>query len=118
MEETIAFEMRFASGIIGTVLSTYGFGCNRFRVYGTRGQVEAEPFQSYQGNHLYQPRGNNRQEVQYEPVNHFAAEMDHFCESIINDTAPLTPGEEGLKDIKVMMAAYESAKTGKPVKVE
>jgi predicted dehydrogenase len=30
---------------------------------------------------------------------------------------PLTPGEEGLRDIKLMMAIYEAAATGKTVKV-
>jgi predicted dehydrogenase len=30
---------------------------------------------------------------------------------------PLTPGEEGLRDLKLMMAIYEAAKTGKTVKV-
>ena len=117
VEETIAFELRFDSGIVASCLSTYGFNCNRFRLYGTRGQLESEPLQSYTGNHVWHTRGRNRQEVQYEPVNHFAAEMDDFCQSIQNDKAPLTPGEEGLKDIKVMMAAYESARTGKALKI-
>jgi predicted dehydrogenase len=34
--------------------------------------------------------------------NHFAGEMDHFAECIIADTAPLTPGEEGLKDMRTI----------------
>ena len=29
----------------------------------------------------------------------------------------ITPGEEGLRDLKLMMAIYEAAKTGKTVKV-
>lgn len=116
VEETIAFELKFASGIVASCLSTYGFGCGRFRLYGTRGMLEAEPFQSYSGNYLATIRGQ-RQQVMYEPVNHFAAEMDHLSECILNDKTPLTPGEEGLKDIKVMMAAYESARTGKTVKI-
>ena len=50
VEETIAFELRFKSGLVASCLSSYGFGCNRFRVYGTRGQLESEPYWSYQGN--------------------------------------------------------------------
>ena len=117
IEETISFELKFESGMVASVLSTYGFGCGRFRVYGTRGQLEAEPFQSYQGNHLYSTRGRTRQEVQFEPANHFATEMDDFCRCIATDTASRTPGEEGLKDIRIMMAAYESARTGRAVKI-
>jgi len=52
-----------------------------------------------------------------ETVNHFAAEMDHFSECILNNTEPLTPGEEGLKDHKVMAAIEEAARIGARVKV-
>jgi predicted dehydrogenase len=117
VEETIAFELRFASGIVASCLSTYGFNCNRFRVYGTEGQIEAEPFQGYQGNRLWKTQNRNRQQVQYQPVNHFAAEMDDFSQCILSDKTSLTPGEEGLKDVKVMMAAYESVRAGKAVQV-
>jgi predicted dehydrogenase len=117
VEETIAFELRFNSGIVASCLSSYGFGCNRFRVYGTKGQFESEPFLSYQGNHLWQIRGGERQELQIEPANHFASEMDDFARRILSDERPLTPGEEGLQDVKLMMAIYESARTGKVVKI-
>jgi predicted dehydrogenase len=117
VEETISFELRFDSGIVASVLSTYGFNCNRFQLYGTRGQLESSPFQSYTNNHLYLRRGYDRQEVPYTPVDHFAAEMDALCTNIAQDTTPLTPGEEGLKDMKIMMAAYESAATGKAVPI-
>ena len=30
---------------------------------------------------------------------------------------PLTPGEEGLRDMKLIMAVYEAAKTGRTVRV-
>jgi predicted dehydrogenase len=43
---------------------------------------------------------------------HFALEMDHFASCIVNNTEPLTPGEEGLKDLRVMMAIYEAARNG------
>jgi glucose-fructose oxidoreductase len=39
--------------------------------------------------------------------------MDHLAECILNDTAPLTSGEEGLKDMRVITAIYEAARTGR-----
>jgi glucose-fructose oxidoreductase len=117
VEETISFELRFDSGLLASVLTSYGFGCNRYRVYGTRGQLEAEPMQQYHGNRLWHTLGRDKREVTYIPIDHFAAEMDHFCDCISNDKPVLTPGEEGLKDMKVIAAAYESAKTGRAVKL-
>ena len=118
VEETISFELRFESGIVAQVLSTYGFNCNRFQVYGTEGQIYASPFQGYSGNHLYRWGGpDGWEEIAYAPVDHFAAEMDHLCTCIANDQTPRTPGEEGKKDMQIMMAAYESARTGKAVRI-
>jgi predicted dehydrogenase len=117
VEETVTFEMRFDEGFVASCLTSYGINCKRFHVYGTLGQLESEPFQSYGGNHLWQVDNGKRTEVPYEPVNHFAAEMDHLCECIANDTAPRTPGEEGLQDIKITTAIYESAREAKPVRI-
>jgi predicted dehydrogenase len=43
--------------------------------------------------------------------------MDHFSERVLNDKAPLTPGEEGLQDLKIMKTACESTQSGKAVKI-
>jgi predicted dehydrogenase len=50
-------------------------------------------------------------------VNQFAAEMDDFAQCIINNRPSKVSGEEGLRDVKIMKAIYESATTGKPVKL-
>jgi predicted dehydrogenase len=36
---------------------------------------------------------------------------------ILDDKPSSTPGEEGLKDLKIMMAVYESARKGQAVKI-
>ena len=50
-------------------------------------------------------------------VDHFAKEMDHLSQCVMNNTDPLTPGEEGLKDLTVMMAIYEAANSRKTVRL-
>src|SRR5262249_19514269 len=91
VEETVTFELRFKEGFVGSCLTSYGVNSKRFRVYGTAGQLESEPFQSYRGNHLWQlDKSNKRIEIAYEPVNHFATEMDHLGRCILGDTQPLT----------------------------
>jgi predicted dehydrogenase len=118
VEETVNFELRFKEGFTASGLTTYGFNSKRFRVSGTAGGLESEPYQSYSGNHLWQlDKNNKRTEVEYQPINHFAAEMDHLGDCILNDKPVLTPGEEGLQDIKIVTAIYEAARTGGVVKV-
>jgi predicted dehydrogenase len=41
--------------------------------------------------------------------------MDDFAQCILENRPTRVPGEEGLRDVKVMMAIYESARTGKAV---
>ena len=45
----------------------------------------------------------------------FAAEIDAFSDAINHGHDVLTPGEEGLRDMKILMACYESVATGKSV---
>jgi predicted dehydrogenase len=43
--------------------------------------------------------------------------MDDFAQCIMNKKPSKVSGEEGLRDVKIMMAIYDSARTGKPVKL-
>jgi len=62
-------------------------------------------------------RGNVSEERELPVRDHFALEMDHMSECVTENKEPLTPGEEGLRDLKVMMAIYEAANTGKTAKL-
>lgn len=118
VEDMINFQLRFPSGALGQCTSSYGYaGQNRIRVVGTKGWVELEPATGYTGARLRMKIGPNLSERDIRPVDHFAAEMDHLSECVMNDKEPLTPGEEGSRDVKYMMAIYEAARTGKTVKL-
>ena len=43
--------------------------------------------------------------------------MDHMSGCVMENKEPLTPGEEGLRDLTIMMGIYEAARTGKTVKL-
>jgi predicted dehydrogenase len=115
VEENITFQLRFPSGILANCASSYGGNINRHRVIKPRSSAELDPGSSYTGLRMRLFRGGGIEERILPQRDHFASEMDHFSECIINNTDPLTPGEEGLKDLKIMMAIYESARSGKPV---
>jgi predicted dehydrogenase len=60
---------------------------------------------------------DGKQEPGLKEGNQFAAELDHMAECVLQNKTPKTPGEEGLRDIHLIMAIYEAARTGKKVKV-
>jgi predicted dehydrogenase len=62
-------------------------------------------------------RGQETEEPDLAERNHFALEMDHMSGCVMDNKEPLTPGEEGLRDLKIMTRIYEAASTGKTVKI-
>ena len=118
VEETITFQLRFPSGVLANCTSSYGYsGQARFRAVTTDGWFELEPSMWYTGNRMRVNRGNSLAEITIQPKDHFASEMDHMSQCVMNDKEPLTPGEEGLRDLKLITAIYEAARSGRTVKV-
>jgi predicted dehydrogenase len=113
VEETINFQLRFPSGVLANCVSSYGAPANRVRATGVKGWIEMEPYLSYTDLRMRASTGNRIEERIYPQVNHFALQMDHLSECAMTGAEPLTPGEDGLKDLRIMMAIYESAKNGK-----
>jgi glucose-fructose oxidoreductase len=117
VEDTINFQLRFPSGVIANCVSSYTSPHNRYRLTGTRGWVELDPATSYSGQTMRVNVGN-RTEVRTPPnaaQNQFVAQLDHFSECVLNNREPLVPGEEGLRDLRVMTAIYEAARTGRTI---
>jgi predicted dehydrogenase len=118
VEETTIFQLRFPSGALANCSSSYGYaGQNRYRAIATEGWFELEPATSYSGLRMKINRGNTLDQPSLPVTDQFAVEMDHMSGCVMQDKQPLTPGEEGLRDLTIMMAIYESARTNKSVKL-
>lgn len=118
VEEHVTFQLRFPSGILANCTSSYGyFHQSHFRLCGTEGRLELDPASSYSGLRLWVERDNRIEQRDLPVVDHFAAEMDHMSGCVMENKQPLTPGEEGLRDLKIMAAIYEAAQSGKTLKL-
>lgn len=125
VEETVVFQLFFPSGAVSSNVCSYGI--HEHRAYhchgdkgGTFGVLNAF---TYNGLEMDVSEVRDEKEWKSHPgmgaePDQFALEMDHFADCILNNKRPYTPGEEGLQDHKIMEALYESARTGKPVKLE
>ena len=111
------FTMSFPSGVHASCVVSFGAsGSRHYRVLCADGYLDmARPY-GYRGQELrtYQQQKETKHDLS--AVNHFAAQMDHFSQCILDNTDPLTPGEEGLRDHKVMAAIEEAARSGRRVK--
>jgi predicted dehydrogenase len=118
VEENTIFQLRFPSGILANCSSSYGyFHQSHYRVMGTDARLCMDPATWYSGLRLWIERGNEIDQRDLPVVDHFTTEMDHMSDCVMQNKTPLTPGEEGLRDLKIITAVYEAAQTGKTVKL-
>jgi predicted dehydrogenase len=118
VEETINFQLRFPSGVLANCTSDYSSAYrSHFRAIAVKGFFELDPAMSYTGQRMHISRNGEWEEPSIQPKDHFAAEMDHMSQCVMEDKTPLTPGEEGLRDLKIMTAIYEACRSGNTVKL-
>jgi predicted dehydrogenase len=117
VEDTVHFTLRFPSGLVGTGTSGYSWrpGANRYRVLGNRGELRAEPATPY-GGHQFTLNGQPLP-IDTTAPDQFVGMLDAFSEAVSGGRPFLAPGEEGLRDIRIIQAIYESAEKGRTVKL-
>ena len=139
VEDSATTLLHFANGAHGVVdtffnlpdsasqgrLELYG-PLGSIQAAGTIGQMPTGDMLAYlsEAGKAYDPQQEKSsldvaaRKVEAEPVNMYGAEIDYLSECIRQDKAPkVNTLESGLHILKMALAAYESAKTGKAVKV-
>jgi len=114
VEETMKFDLEFTGGITASCETSFGKGMNDLMVTCSNGWYKLSPFQAYSG--VYGVTSNGTK-LNATIANEQATQMDDDALAIINDTPLIAPGEEGLKDIRVVEAIYRSVAEKKRVKI-
>lgn len=114
------FTLRFPSGVLAHGSCAYDHHEQRsLRVMAERGWYGLDPAFAYRG--LRMKVGYAREESDYveerklDERSQFAIEIDHFCDCVRQNKRPHTPGEEGMQDVRIMKALFESNEAGHPV---
>jgi len=114
VDETIQFQMGFPGGAVASCLSTYTLNnLDRFFLDGTKGYAELMPSTGYgpiKGK-------TNKGELTHPHVTHQTVQMDEFASIILDGKQPIVPvdGVEGWKDMVIVDAIYQAARTGKKI---
>jgi glucose-fructose oxidoreductase len=114
VDETMNFELEFPGGVTATCETSFGKGMNDLEVKCSKGWYKLSPFQSYSG---IQGSTSDGKELDATVPNQQARQMDDDALAIINSTPVLVPGEEGLKDIRVVEAVYRSVAQKRKVQI-
>ncbi len=76
-----------------------------------------EPATNYSGQKMTLEGGNRREFKSGDPTVQFARQLDHLGDAIRDGTRIRTPGEMGLRDLRLIEAIYISAAVGKAVRL-
>jgi predicted dehydrogenase len=116
VDETIQFQLGFPSGAVASCLSTYTMNnLDRFFLDAENGFAELLPATGYgpiKGR-------TNKGELTQPHVTHQTVQMDEMSGIILEGKQPIVPvdGEEAVKDLKIMDAIFEAARTGKKLQL-
>jgi predicted dehydrogenase len=114
IDETLAFSLAFPGGLLASCVSTYAAHVSRVDVAADGGHFGLEPALYYHGIKGF--RSDNKP-FTFPDVDQFAAEMDDFAACVRDGKPTRVPGEEGLRDMRIIDALYRSAATGRDVKL-
>jgi glucose-fructose oxidoreductase len=114
VEEIVNFDLEFPGSATASCEASFGRNINELKITCLKGGYQLIPFQSYSG---VQGVTSNGTKLSADVGNQQARQMDDDALSIMNNSAVLVPGEEGLNDIRVVEAIYRSAAENKKVTI-
>jgi len=120
VEDCACATLRFPGDRLAAFCTSFGTAdTSEYRVVGTTGTLRVEPaYDLAEGLALHFEREGRKRTVRFGKRDQFAAELLHFSDCILNDRRPEPSGEEGLADVRVIRALYDSARKGRPVKLQ
>ena len=116
VEGAIDYRLRMASGINVQGSSSYCYSpyVSRQRYFGSDASIEMQPATTYYDNEIRFEGAGEAPRI-YRSGNaedQFAAQVDGFSRAVRGDAPVRTPGEMGLRDLRIMEACYASADRG------
>ncbi|MYD10984.1 MAG: Gfo/Idh/MocA family oxidoreductase [Chloroflexi bacterium] len=118
VEDSAVVALRFANGAMGTTVHNWvtdigvPFKCD-LDIHGTEGAIRIDTWNSVEFSNA---RHTWRQRRERDDM--FAKEIGEFVSAIVEDREPCVTGEDGRRSLACVLAAYESARTGKLVRLD
>jgi predicted dehydrogenase len=113
VEQSMTWTMEFPSGAIAECETSYATEMNLLRAEAEQGWFELEPAYAYDG---LKSRASDGP-FNFPQVREQAVQMDDFANCVHHTKKSKVSGEMGLRDLKILSAIYEAARTGKKIRL-
>jgi len=119
IDETTGGLLRFDGERLAAFVSSFNAtDVGSYRIVGTKGEIRVDPAYEYAEGLGYELTVNGKTtRKRTGKRDQFAAELLYFSDCILKNREPEPSGEEGLQDVRIIQALYESAETGKAVAI-
>ena len=120
VEESATAVLRFPEERLATFTCSFGASdVSEFQVVGTKGNLRANPAYDFsEGLQLRITVDGQTRESVFPKSDQFAPELLYFSDCILNNGDPEPSGKEGLADVRIIRAIYESIESKKPVQIK
>lgn len=117
VDEMVSAVMRFPHERVATFTCSFGAAdVSRYALLGTKGELRANPAYEYaQGIELELAIGDKTRKMRFPKRDQFAAEIDYFSDCVRKDKEPEPSGIEGMTDVRIVEALYESIRMKRAV---
>jgi predicted dehydrogenase len=119
VEEMTSAVMRFPEDRLATFTCSFGaVDIGRYALIGTKGVLRADPAYEYAMAIKHQVTVGEKTRIATFPKrDQFAAQLVYFSDCVLKDKEPEPSGLEGLADVRIVEAIYESARTQKTIRI-
>jgi predicted dehydrogenase len=119
IDESTAAILRFEGGRVASFVTSFNGGdVAEYRIVGSKGDIHVDPAYEYAEGLGYTLTVDGKaQRKAIGRRDQFAPQLLHFSDCVLRDRAPEPSGEEGMQDVRIVQALYESAEIGKAVAI-
>jgi len=120
VEESVSAVLRFSNERLASFTCSFGATkVSEYRLVGTKGEFAVDPAYEYAKplEHRLSLEGNLVSERRFAKRDQFAPELLYFSDCVLQNRDPEPSAEEGLADVRVIRALYQSIESGQPVEL-
>jgi len=119
IDESTGALMRFENDRVAAFVTSFNAAdVASFVVVGEKGHVRVDPAYEYAESLKYEMDIDGKKTTKtIGKRDQFAPELIYFSDCVLRDKTPEPSGEEGMQDVRIIEALYESARSGKGIKI-
>jgi predicted dehydrogenase len=120
IDETFVGQMRFSRDVHAQFDCSFAIPFHAFmEIIGSDGTLNIpKPFQPYENEKIYLTRGDKTETIKIKGQELYIGEVENMADAILLGHVPRISFEDSRANVRVIGALLESARVGKPVKLD